>query len=513
MEKVNPENIGSQKSVKSISSIFIHAISYTFLASTIARLCGIVVSVLIARFLGSSELGLYAIVQSTLGLYATFLGLGLNLSAAKLVAEHYTKEPERTGRIIGLLLLTLGASLFIGVIIYFSSLPFLVNRIYKVACLLEPLKLALPWLIIMCVNQLLESVLLGLQGFKFLMITSSTFSILSLPITLTALLLGGANTLSALILAGTMASLAQLLLLASGIFFEAKRYKIILSFINLSPLVRSVLLDFSVPAFLGKLFEQPLNWLSILLLVKLGGDTSYVGGLTIINVIRSWILYFPNLLVSVLIPILTNIYHTRDMKDFQRTLVLNLRFLWISTLPFIVFILTIIRPVIKIFFGKSYETFWLSGAIFLLWTILIPVNQVNDNVMAAMSKMWLSLCFRIGYLIIFIVGLFLLIPKFNLNGYVIAGGIAYFVYVTIQTIWTKRIANENLNSNLTLPVFSFIFLAISFSISFLASAITALLCGLIVLIVVLVIEWFWLISAEEKSLIYTQLEKLQRYKK
>ena len=494
--------------MKSISSKFISAVSWTTLASLVARASGLVVSILMARFLGSNALGMYTIVLATLGLFATFLNFGLGLTASKVVAQYYMKDPEKVGRVISLLFLTLVVAIFFGALIYWNLLPYISNHIYKIPKLFPVLKLSLLWLIIMCVNQLFESILAGLQGFKLLMLTNSILSLLNLPLILLAFYLGGSNVLSALVVVGTLTAILQLVLLLFVVCLEAKKYGIVLSFQQLKPLIRPVLFDFSVPAFIGKVMEQPLSWVAILLLVKLSGSISYVGGLTVITNIRTWLLYLPTMLVSVLIPLFTDIYHTRDISDFRRTLVFNQRFLWFTTFPFVVFALAIIRPMIELFFGKSYEMFWLSGAIFLIWTILLPINEVNDRAMVAMGKMWLSLSFRIIYLVLLIIGLLTLIPKYHLEGYVIGWGISYFIYVSIQTFWLKQVTQEKLSSMLIPSTFSIFFLAVAFSIASFATVSKSILYASILFFVVLVIEWLWLLTVEEKKLLFTQYEKI-----
>ena len=486
--------------LESISSKFVTAVSWATLASLIARVCGFVTSIFIARYLGSNLLGMYTIVLSTIGVFSTFLSFGLGLTGSKLVAQYYINDPKKAGQIISLLLVSLATALVIGAGIYWIALPFVSNS-YKIPELYSILKLALPWLIVMCLTQFLESILAGLQGFKSLMIVSSLYSVFNLPLILTALFLSGSEVLKGLIIAGFAGSFLQFFLLLYGVYLRTKKFDIILSFKGFRQLVHPVFFNFGVPAFIGKLVEQPLTWLSIFLLVKFTGNPSNVGGLTVITTIRTWILYFPNLLAGVLLPILTDIYHTRESSDFNRTLILNQRFLWFVTFPFVILILAVIRPAIIVFFGSSYGVFWFSGVLFLLWTILLPINEVNDKAMIAMNKMWLSLLFRIIYLVLFLLSLLIFVPKLHLAGYVIANGLSYSIYVGIQTIWLKKITQEHISSFFPLVIFSILSLAITFFIACLPSVSKVIIYGFITFFIVLVVEWFCLIRAEEKTLL------------
>ena len=71
----------------SIASKFIKAVSYIAIASVITRIFGVLVTVLIARYLKSSSLGIFTIVQSVIGLFATFIGFGLGITATKMMAQ------------------------------------------------------------------------------------------------------------------------------------------------------------------------------------------------------------------------------------------------------------------------------------------------------------------------------------------------------------------------------------------------------------------------------------------
>jgi len=131
--------------------------------------------------------------------------------------------------------------------------------------------------------------------------------------------------------------------------------------------------------------------------------------------------------------------------------------------------------------------------------------------MVAMGKMWLSLTFRMIYLVLFITGLWLLIPGYHLLGYVIAGGISYLIYVTAQTWWLQRVTQERPSSILVLTLFSVVCLAIAYSIAQFDSAGEAMFYGLLLFGGTLWVEWKWLVRPEEKSMLSAQMEKTLQY--
>lgn len=495
--------------MESILNKFTKAISYTFLASVIARLFGVIIGILIARSLGIKNLGLYAIVQSVIGLFATVFSLGLGLTATKLIAQYCKTSSKKLSEILGLLFSILVVSLLVGGVIYSLSLKVLIS-LYSLPALESLLKMGIFLFVFIVFNQFLESILVGFQAFKSQMFVTSIISLLNLIMILIVISVKRDNILINLIVASAIVAFLQSLILIIFVAKELNSHNIKLSITNSAELVKPYLINFSLPAFLTKIAEQPLNWISIFLLVKLGSDISNVGGLNVINNIKGWLLYFPSILSVVLIPILTDIYHTREKEVFCRALVLNQKFLWLATLPVLVFFISIMRPLIEVLFGVSYVSYWQAGVFLLAWAVLIPINEVNDRAMISVGKMWLSLGFRMIYMIILPLMLVLLVPRFQLLGYVLATGISFFIYVLIQTVWLNKFVQHDLNVIMWLMVFSFFVLSVSCFTSQYLIGYMSLLCGLIFSSLILLFEWKFLIDTSEKSFILEALTKIIR---
>src|SRR3989338_5851560 len=150
---------------ESLSSRYSKAISYTTLASIFTRFSGVIISVLTARFLGSSALGLYAIVQSTTSAFSGIFSFGLNLTCEKEIATHHHDNPQKAGQILTFLSFFLFLSILIAGVIYFFSLPFVSNSIYLLTELSNLLKFAFYWFILILINQFLDAAFSALQAF------------------------------------------------------------------------------------------------------------------------------------------------------------------------------------------------------------------------------------------------------------------------------------------------------------------------------------------------------------
>src|SRR5262245_49285850 len=83
---------------------------WTLAGTAVARVLGLLSSVIAARLLGREGFGELGIVQGTVGLFGVFAGFGLGLTATKHVAEHRSDDPKKAGRIIALTSLVTAAT-------------------------------------------------------------------------------------------------------------------------------------------------------------------------------------------------------------------------------------------------------------------------------------------------------------------------------------------------------------------------------------------------------------------
>src|SRR5580698_9969778 len=60
---------------------------WSLVGAVLARGLGVASSIIVARVLGITAFGEFTIIQSTVGLFGTFAGLGLGITATKYVAE------------------------------------------------------------------------------------------------------------------------------------------------------------------------------------------------------------------------------------------------------------------------------------------------------------------------------------------------------------------------------------------------------------------------------------------
>ena len=146
------------------SKKFAFDVGITFIASMISMLFGFVITVLLGRYLGAGDLGLYRIVYTIYGIAMLFAAIGIPVAIIKYVAE-YKEDRNKTNSIVSAGVIT---SLLLGigfsVLFYLSSGIF--EEIFKMPGLAGLLKILSPVFPFALVGGVLLGMLNGLREMK-----------------------------------------------------------------------------------------------------------------------------------------------------------------------------------------------------------------------------------------------------------------------------------------------------------------------------------------------------------
>ena len=112
----------------SLGARFARGAFWSLVGTVISQGLGLVASVITARLLGKVGFGELGMINSTVGMFGVFAGLGLGLTATKYVAEFRSKDPDRAGRILGLSELVAVVSGGTVSLILFALAPMLAER-------------------------------------------------------------------------------------------------------------------------------------------------------------------------------------------------------------------------------------------------------------------------------------------------------------------------------------------------------------------------------------------------
>lgn len=273
-------------------------------------------SIVAARLLGKTQFGEFGMIQNTIVSFGIFAGVGLGLTATKHVAEFRDTDPERVSRILSL---SQRITYFSGIItasLIFLFADKLATNTLAAPSLAPEVRIASILLFFGALNGVQYGALAGFEAFQ----ASARINFLS-GIASFVLIIVGVMTAG---LPGAVWALVGSIMISWVLCRHTLSRLITKHKIPLKPknMQREwkTLWEFSVPAILSSLSVVPVNWACSLILVN---QPSGYGEMGLLNAAIQWrniILFVPSVLMSVCLPMLTNLGATGEFTRQRKVL-------------------------------------------------------------------------------------------------------------------------------------------------------------------------------------------------
>lgn len=408
---------------------------WSFAGAMVSRGCGLLSSICVARMLGKVGFGEFGVVQSSVGMFATFAGLGLGLTATKYVAEFRVKEPARAGRIIGVssVVSWIAGGAMTGLL--FGIGPWLAQHTLAAPQLGNLLRLSSALLLIGAVNGAQTGALAGFEAFKRIAHINLISGVCSLPMMVVGAWWGG--------LEGAVWGLLASQSFGCALNFFALRREAKLSQVPLVFRVSlqefRILWQFSLPALVSGLFVGPVYWLCNTLLVNSSGGYAEMG---LFNAANQWfgaLLFLPGILGQAALPVLSERFGQNDLRQSRRVLGFYMKLNAAVVTPLVV-LGCLASPLIMSSYGPGFRQAWPALSVVLVTAGLQSVVTPVGHIIAASGRMWLGSLMNLAWGIFFI-GLTWLLLNFGALGLASARLAAY----AAQAIWALAFAARLLN--------------------------------------------------------------------
>ena len=387
-----------------IGSRLARGVFWSMVGTVISSGLMLVASVVVARLLGKTGYGELEMIKSTVGMLGVFAGLALGLTATKHVAECRQNDRERAGRILGLSSLMAffsGGLMSLG-LLFFA--PWLAEHTINAPHLVVPLRIGAIILFISALNGAQTGALAGFEAFKTIAKVNLLVGLISFPIMLAGAYWGR--------LQGVVCSIA--ICLCFNWYFnhvalcqEAARS-------GIQPTLKecgaewSILWRFSLPAVLSGALIGPVNWVCGALLVNQPGGYSEMGVFSVANQWYHILLFLPNVLGSVVLPVLSEQLGQRKTGQSNKTLVVAIKVNLVVIAP-IAIIASFASPFIMNLYGRSFSDGWPTLIVVLMTAALLAIQTPVGQIIAASGRMWTGLIMNAGWASVFIISILLLI--------------------------------------------------------------------------------------------------------
>jgi len=408
---------------------------WSLMGAVISHLLTLTSSVVVARLLGREGFGELGMVQSTVGMFQVFAGLGLGMTATKYIAELRATDPERAGRIIGLsgvVAATTGA-LLAGLLAIFA--PWFSARVLSAPHLTGMLRLGSLILVFSAVNGAQTGVIAGFEAFKSLARIQFIAAILFFPIMVGGVYFFGLmGAVGALVLV----SACNWCLFALTLRAEARRAGVPISFRGIGSEL-GVLLTFSIPAALSGVMVGPVNWACNALVVNQPGGYAEMGLFNAANQWRNAILFLPRAVEAITLPVLSSLYGGRDHRRYRKVLGYNVAFNAVTALLAGAGV-ALFSGIIMSMYGTGFSTGRSALIILSFSAALMAAASILGQSIISRGMMWAGFVLNLLWAVA-VIGLTFALRGQGASGLAFANLIAYgFHLATVGAfVWLKAL--------------------------------------------------------------------------
>lgn len=409
-----------------IGNRLIRGTFWTLIGTILSRGLGLMSSLIIARILSRAELGELGIIQSTVGLFGTFAGLGMGMTATKFVAERRRVDPIGAGEILSLSRSIAWITGGVMALILIAAAPLLAREALAAPKLTSYLRIAAPMLFFGSVNGAQLGALSGFEAFKAVARINLVCGLASFPLILLGTWLLG---LRGAVIAIVLGQVLNCILNSLALHHECKTNSVAIRW-GIERKHWRLLRDFSVPAFICALLFGPADWICNALLVRHPGGYVEMGYYTAANQWFGAVVFLPAMLSQALLPVLSERLGQNDRKRSARILTLSIRLNATIIAPLVV-AGCVASPYIMRSYGSSFGSAWPTLIAVLctagLFSILSPAGQY----LIAAGRLWVGMVMNLMWAITYITLAHLLVDHGS-TGIAIARLGAY----GLHTVWT-----------------------------------------------------------------------------
>lgn len=448
-------------------------------------LLGFPITVVLGRYLGADDLGLYRMVNTIFGTVMLFVTIGIPAAVIKYVAE-FRDNDKKLGQIVsGGLITSILLGLISFIFIYVSASLFAaVFHMPELSGLLKILAFAFPFSV---VTGMLFGLLNGLRE----MTKNAWISIIQSASMLifTFLLIFNYGVNGAVV--GIVFSYVMTTLL---LIFVQKIPN--LTFSNFSDNAFQ-LINFGSKTVLSNAINL-INYQADILMIGYFMTKTDVGVYSVAVMFAKLIWILPDSIQKITFPLISE-YHAKEMNGSIHILVdkcmkYSCLFLVFGTTFFIFFG----NRVISLIFGAEFEHSYFPLIILLIGTVLYGITKSVGSIFASVGKV--SLVYKIPLIsaISNIVLNIVLIPIYGMNGAALATTISLIVSTVVMISFMKTLINIRVDFIWYIKVLFLSGLLICFFLSF-KNLINDILLGVILQIIELTLFSVYFISNHDKN--------------
>lgn len=453
--------------------------------------------VIIARYLGPRDYGVYSIVMSLVAIVTGLLSLGQNSMLHKLLPEYSVKNREMGGAILAnTTLLTVSVVIGLSAVLLAMS-SWLATIVYRDGGLTNVFRWAVAATVAMALFNLASSVVAGLQDFKtynrgLLLRSVSLIGLMWIGVQLSGL----AGALAGQVLASLF---GWALLMAYGWPMALKRFP---GFVRLSrsSALWKLMAGFTLPTLLMTVLNLPgFWWISTMVARHAGFDEA--GHFGVGYAIAQLIFLLPQNLYTPAMTFMSEAHAGVEQERFGRLVGTSLRWLWALTLPLALGGALASPLIINVLFGSDYAAAIPSAFVMSLAALLMVNTGLLNTAIIAAGQAWQGCVITLLWATVFFAAGWICIPRWGAMGGAVAFTLSQGFYFIGTCLYSRRALRMTSDGLGRLAVLTGLSAAAAIFVTFNLQGPAFYFASLLVLLGVLCAEWSWIgVETERRQL-------------
>lgn len=400
---------------KGLEGRLLGGISWGFLGLAATRAFSVVGFILLARGLGRVDFGVVSMIRSTVFMFGVAAGVGLPEAMSRFPAKFHERSPVTAWQYAGAGVILQAVLAFIAFAIVWISAPKLAGDALSSPELTSVIRLGGLLLVAASANETIRGISKGFQKFGLTALNDTIQG--------AGLLVFGAVGAFLYGVTGTIIGLtvSHLVALVVGFYFLWRQCGGSLKPRDCIPTGSQVqeLAKFSFPVALSSLLSAPVSWFANALLFRAPNGASEMGAFRAGEQFRNTILYLPNLLSGVLLPVLAASGREEEREKSRKILALSMVLVsFVGGVSAVIFS-ALSGPIMLLYGDEFREIEVVLAAVFFTGAFAGAPNVLYMGLLST-GKAWASFWITLIQSFVLLVAAYFLIPNHGAVGFALA---------------------------------------------------------------------------------------------
>ena len=453
------------------------------------------VPMMLARYLGPHDYGIYSIITALSALIAGLFHMGHNSALHKLLPEYYLSDRVRGGAILANVMLFTLALAAVVCLSFMLGAPLIAAKVYHNQSMTPFFRFCALLILVMTLLNLASSIAAGMQDFKAYntaLLLRSGMLIISAWIGATWWGLWGA------LVSQFMAGSVGLVWLARQVIKVASQRFPKLIRPVFSREILGVIGAFMLPAFTMTLLNLPCYWLANTLTAREQGFAQ-AGLFSAAYALAQLISLAPFNFYTPAMTFLTEAQASANAEVFNKLVVRSFRSIWLLTLPIALGCALFSPLLIRLLFGSNYLAAIPAAVLMSIAGLFMAIVGLLNAVIAAAGRIWHGCGITFIWALVFVAAAFLLIPRWGAMGAAATFAISYVLYLLLLCLYLQAILRVSLREMRRLAVLTIGSCSVALPLVYTCRGMTLYLAAPVLLAGVAIIGIFWVCDEVERK--------------